>query len=121
MPPPGSRKFVRKKTPQELAVINQAQCTGCEACITVCPVDCIWVVPGGETEHPGVFQLVEVDLQTCIGCEHCAEICPWHAIDMWPFDEGLRVRAEKTLRAVVPDQPPPPAGATTEGATAARS
>ena len=110
MPAPGSRKFVRKKQPQELAVIHQAQCTGCEACITVCPVDCIWIVPSTESdEHPQVFQVVEVDLQTCIGCQHCAEICPWDAIDMWPFDEGLRVRAEKTLKSVVRDQPAAPA------------
>ena len=31
----------RKKLPKELAVINADNCTGCESCREVCPVDCI--------------------------------------------------------------------------------
>ncbi len=31
----------RKKLPKELAVINADNCTGCESCLEVCPVDCI--------------------------------------------------------------------------------
>ena len=31
----------RKKVPKELAVINADNCTGCESCLEVCPVDCI--------------------------------------------------------------------------------
>ena len=34
----------RKKLPKELAVINADNCTGCEACLEVCPVDCIFKV-----------------------------------------------------------------------------
>ena len=29
----------RKKLPKELAVIRADNCTGCDACIEVCPVD----------------------------------------------------------------------------------
>ena len=36
----------RKKLPKELAVVNADNCTGCEACIEVCPVDCIYKVAG---------------------------------------------------------------------------
>ena len=36
----------RKKLPKELAVVRADNCTGCEACIEVCPVDCIYKVPG---------------------------------------------------------------------------
>ena len=31
----------RKRLPKQLAVIHADNCTGCEACIEVCPVDCI--------------------------------------------------------------------------------
>ena len=31
----------RKKVPKELAIINADNCTGCESCLEVCPVDCI--------------------------------------------------------------------------------
>src|SRR5688572_23943737 len=34
-------KAPRPKDPKQLAVIDQTGCTGCEACIAFCPVDCI--------------------------------------------------------------------------------
>ena len=36
-----AKKGPRKKLPKELAVINADNCTGCESCLEVCPVDCI--------------------------------------------------------------------------------
>ena len=36
----------RKKVPKFVAVINADNCTGCESCLEVCPVDCIYKVPG---------------------------------------------------------------------------
>ena len=35
----------RKKLPKEVAVINADNCTGCEACLEVCPVDCFYEGP----------------------------------------------------------------------------
>ena len=35
----------RKKLPKELAVIRADGCTGCEACVSFCPVDCIEHTP----------------------------------------------------------------------------
>ena len=66
--------------PKILAVINADNCTGCEACIEVCPVDCIYKVPG--EEHASLQTWCDVDLDRCIGCKHCAQVCPWDAIDM---------------------------------------
>ena len=87
----------RKKLPKEVAVINADNCTGCEACLEVCPVDCIYKVQG-ET-IPVLQSWCEIDVERCVGCEVCVHVptkksdpyeltvCPWDAIEMVPTVE----------------------------------
>lgn len=84
----------RKKLPKELAVINADNCTGCEACLEVCPVDCIIKVGGKGREG-----WCEIDIDRCVGCQLCVRIpgkksnphelkvCPWDAIEMVPTEQ----------------------------------
>ncbi len=83
----------RKKIPPTLAVVWADNCTGCEACIEVCPVDCIYKVPG--QDHPHLQSFVNIDLERCIGCKLCERWCPWDAIDMIPTPKIAEVVAEK--------------------------
>jgi len=96
---PALGKADRKKPPRHYAVIDQKGCTGCHACIPVCPVDCIEQVPG--EVHPDFMRVVEVDLDRCIGCEMCANICPWETIFMVPPAETEDKAREWTLRSVM--------------------
>jgi electron transport complex protein RnfB len=86
----------RKKVPRELAVIFADNCTGCEACVAVCPVDCIRTITLADGVK-GTESWCEVDLDRCIGCRLCVRlprreradplellVCPWEAIEMVP-------------------------------------
>ena len=94
-PPPASvaaaKPAARKpRKPRPKAIINENGCTGCEACITVCPVDCIVKIPNPET--PEINPICRVDWDRCTGCTICARDCPWETIDMvLPNQPGIRV------------------------------
>lgn len=95
----------RKKLPKTVAIINADNCTGCESCIEVCPVDCIDKVPGSSL--PGLQAWCEIDVERCVGCEVCVHIpgkksdpydllvCPWDAIEMVPTIEVAQAVATK--------------------------
>jgi len=84
-----------RRIPKQIAVINADYCTGCEACIAVCPVDCIELIKTG-LQVKGTQVWCEIDLARCIGCGLCVrlpkrraetyelKICPWDAIEMVP-------------------------------------
>lgn len=93
-PPPARQRRVAKS----IAVINVDYCTGCEACIAVCPVDCIQLIQT-EPGVKGVQSWCEIQLDRCIGCSLCVQlpqrrdepyqlkICPWDAIEMTPTEQ----------------------------------
>ena len=83
----------RKKFFKEIAVIDADNCTGCDACVEVCPVDCIYKVPVADLPQMATF--ADVDVDRCIGCQLCAKWCPWDAIDMIPTGKLAEAVAHK--------------------------
>ncbi|MFW6198223.1 MAG: 4Fe-4S dicluster domain-containing protein [Acidobacteriota bacterium] len=68
-----------KKRSKTIAIVREADCTGCEACIVFCPVDCIDLM---KPDDNPAEKYVLIDKETCIGCLLCGRYCPWDAIDM---------------------------------------
>ena len=101
-----AKKAPRKKVPKELAVINADNCTGCESCLEVCPVDCIEMLSINRGVVKGAETWCEIDLERCVGCEVCVHIpqkktnpyellvCPWDAIEMVPTENVAQVVAQ---------------------------
>jgi len=59
---------------------GKAKCVACGLCPTVCPANCIKLVPG-EDEQGNRYPLVfEIDEFRCIFCGLCQEVCPEEAI-----------------------------------------
>lgn len=75
--------------------VNSDRCTGCGACVEVCPTEAIALVDGK----------ARVDEETCIGCGACADECPQNAIQ--PVVQGELVPAPIGARYPRPYQPGP--------------
>ena len=76
----------KKRRPRTIAIINPDYCTGCNACIEVCPTDCIEEVDVAEAGLDGHGKFCDVRLADCIGCIQCVKMCPWEAIEMVDTD-----------------------------------
>jgi ferredoxin len=87
-------------------VFNRSTCIECDACVDICPMDCISFVPNGDeadlrgrlkapATHTAQDLYVSAELKTghimvkdedvCLHCGLCAERCPTGAWDMQKF------------------------------------
>ncbi len=61
---------------------GKAKCVACGLCPSICPSNCIKLVPG-EDEQGNRYPLVfEIDEFRCIFCGMCQEVCPEEAIHL---------------------------------------
>lgn len=79
----------KKTRPKKTAWVDEDNCTGCQACVPFCPVDCIEPVAIDKHVFPPIPP-VQIRFNECIGCQICAKVCTkltWDAIRMIPTKE----------------------------------
>ena len=79
----------KKVRPKLTAWVDEDNCTGCQACVPFCPVDCIEPVHIDKHVYPPIPP-VQIRFNECIGCQICARVCTkltWDAIRMLPTEE----------------------------------
>lgn len=54
-----------------IKITDKSKCSGCHACATICPVQCITMLSDGEG-----FWYPVVDAERCINCGKCEKNCP---------------------------------------------
>ena len=54
-----------------MSLIENQKCSGCTACVNICPKNCIEMVPDKEG-----FLYPKIDKSNCIECGLCKKICP---------------------------------------------
>jgi NADH-quinone oxidoreductase subunit I len=59
---------------------GRAKCVGCGLCPTVCPVNCIKLIPAEDENGERYAAIYEIDEFRCIFCGMCQEVCPGEAI-----------------------------------------
>lgn len=63
---------------RELPVLDDSRCTGCGACVRLCPARCL------EQAGPNPWLPRPFD---CLGCGLCVIMCPERALTLGPLDE----------------------------------
>ena len=74
----GLSRIIKIPNPGEMMVtnfyaeVNADHCTGCETCITICPMEAIKLVDN----------IAKIKIKRCIGCGNCVVRCPSDAISL---------------------------------------
>jgi len=72
-----------------------AKCVACGLCPTVCPVNCIKLVPAEDEHGERYAAIYEIDEFRCIFCGYCQEVCPVEAIHLGVHYENAEYTRER--------------------------
>ncbi len=83
-----------------LPAVAEDLCNGCGNCISVCPVESIFLVSANDPHRP-VKKRVKVDKDTCLGCGVCVRNCGIGALSLQSRPERVMTPLTTTRRTIL--------------------
>lgn len=83
-----------------IAHVDPPECTGCNQCASVCPVEAIGLDYPDQYSENG-FEVARVNEKICLGCGVCVRNCPTGALSLESRPERVVTPVDSTHRAVV--------------------
>ncbi|MBN2296977.1 MAG: 4Fe-4S dicluster domain-containing protein [Deltaproteobacteria bacterium] len=80
--------------------VEGAGCTGCGACVSICPVEAMTLVSSNNPLKPKE-KIARLDEERCLGCGLCARVCTRGNISLKPRSVRVITPVNGTHRAVV--------------------
>ena len=74
---------------------DREKCVACYLCPTVCPVNCIKLIPAEDENGERYAAVYEIDEFRCIFCGFCQEVCPVEAIHLGAHYENAEYSRER--------------------------
>src|SRR5688572_31616616 len=78
---------------------GKAKCVACGLCPTVCPANCIKLVPGEDEEGNRYPLIYEIDEFRCVFCGYCQEVCPEEAIHVGVHYENAEYSRDRDRKS----------------------
>ena len=76
---------------------GRPKCVACGLCPTICPSNCIRLVPGEDDQGNRYPIVYEIDEFRCIFCGMCQEVCPVEAIHVGQDYENAEYTRERFI------------------------
>ena len=74
---------------------GRPKCVACGLCPTICPANCIRLVPGEDDQGNRYPIVYEIDEFRCIFCGMCQEVCPVEAIHVGQHYENAEYTRDR--------------------------
>jgi ferredoxin len=83
-----------------LPVVDNATCTGCGTCVSVCPVEAMTMVSANDPRRPQKKR-AKVDEKMCLGCGVCVRACKTKSLSLAPRPERVITPLDSVHKAVL--------------------